>query len=114
MYVFNISDVPSRPIGPLEVTDVTSNSANLSWKAPEKDGGSPLINYIIEYKLASRTFWAKAGTCNAKCTTFNVTNLMEDSDYFFRVMAVNKEGQSLPLETLDSTRPTKKLSKSMF
>ncbi|VDQ11834.1 unnamed protein product [Trichobilharzia regenti] len=33
---------PSRPVGPLEVTDVTKNSATLSWKKPEDDGGTPI------------------------------------------------------------------------
>lgn len=33
---------PSRPVGPLEVTDVTKNSAKLSWNKPEDDGGTPI------------------------------------------------------------------------
>jgi hypothetical protein len=33
---------PGRPKGPLEVADITKNSAKLAWKEPEDDGGQPI------------------------------------------------------------------------
>lgn len=33
---------PSRPVGPLEVTDITKNSCVLKWKPPADDGGEPI------------------------------------------------------------------------
>lgn len=33
---------PSRPVPPMEITEVTKNSAQLSWKKPEDDGGTPI------------------------------------------------------------------------
>ncbi|VDM35103.1 unnamed protein product, partial [Hydatigera taeniaeformis] len=33
---------PSRPCGPLEVTDITKNSCVLKWKPPSDDGGEPI------------------------------------------------------------------------
>jgi len=33
---------PSRPKGPLEVAEVTKNSAKLAWQPPEDDGGVPI------------------------------------------------------------------------
>lgn len=106
--------MPSRPVGPLEVTNVTNNSADLSWKPPENDGGSPITGYNIEYKTAARTFWNNAGSCKAGTTNFSVVRLMEETEYLFRVVAVNKEGESPPLETLDTTRPTKKIGELIF
>ena len=33
---------PSRPKGPLEVSDVTKNGCKLKWNKPEDDGGLPI------------------------------------------------------------------------
>lgn len=41
-------DVPTDPRGPLRVDDVTKDSAVLSWKEPEDDGGSPVTGYVVE------------------------------------------------------------------
>ena len=38
---------PSRPKGPLEVSDVTKNGCKLNWKKPEDDGGTPVEYYEI-------------------------------------------------------------------
>ncbi len=34
--------VPSCPLGPIEVSDVTATSCHLDWKPPEDDGGDPI------------------------------------------------------------------------
>ena len=36
------------PDGPLNVRDVTKESAVVSWKEPEDDGGSPITHYVVE------------------------------------------------------------------
>ena len=104
-------DVPSRPIGPLEVDNVTHNSADLNWKASESDGGSPILGYIVEFKQATRSFWTKADTVDSNTLKFKVTNLIEDTEYYFQVIAYNAEGKSKPLESLDVTKPARKLGK---
>ena len=38
---------PSKPRGPLDVTDVTANGCHLKWKEPEDDGGSPIDHYEV-------------------------------------------------------------------
>lgn len=38
----NFLGPPSRPGGPLEVKDITKDSATLIWKPPEDNGGSDL------------------------------------------------------------------------
>jgi N-acetylmuramoyl-L-alanine amidase CwlA len=53
-----VTDKPSAPKGPLKVTDVTSQTANISWHAPEDDGGSHLINYIVEKMDVSKGEWS--------------------------------------------------------
>lgn len=39
---------PSKPNGPLDVSDVTKNGCTLTWKKPDDDGGSPIEYYEIE------------------------------------------------------------------
>ena len=41
-------DVPGQPKGPLDVNDVTKDSAVLKWYAPDDDGGSPITHYVVE------------------------------------------------------------------
>lgn len=44
---FYVLDVPSPPQD-LDVTDVYATSCVVKWKTPKDDGGSPLIQYVIE------------------------------------------------------------------
>lgn len=105
------SDVPARPRGPLQVIDVSHNYVDLQWKAPESDGGSPITKYIIEFKSSSRLSWHKAGEVDSNTLTYRVNDLVEGTEYYFRVIAVNAEGESPPLETSDATVPRKEIGK---
>lgn len=108
---FHISDVPSQPVGPLRVDNITDESVDLSWQPPTSDGGSPIKNYLIEYKQPSKANWVKAGTADGLTTDFTVTGLMEGADYLFRVTAINDEGNSKPLESEKAVKPQKKIGK---
>lgn len=91
------SGKPSKPEGPLDVTDVTKNGCKLKWKKPEDDGGSPVEYYEIE-KLDPHTGpWIPCGKSIEP--EANITGLQEGKPYKFRVCAVNKEGESEELET---------------
>lgn len=41
-------DVPMRPEGPLEVSEVTDSGVQLRWYPPQDAGGGPIIGYIID------------------------------------------------------------------
>ena len=95
--------IPSRPVGPLTVTEVQRNSISLKWKPSADDGGSPIIGYIIEKRTESAKYWSKAGKVSSATTEHCVTGLQEKTLYYFRVIAENKIGESEPLETKDAT-----------
>ena len=97
----------------MEVSNVTDCSADLQWKAPDSDGGSPLTSYIIEMRPDSRSTWTKAGSVDGTTNNFTVPDLKVDTEYHFRVSAVNAEGQSAPLEGKETAKPTKKISECL-
>lgn len=92
-----VLDVPSAPEGPLRPNEITKNSITLSWRPPKDDGGSEITHYVVEKMDNDALRWVPVGEC-ADCE-IRADNLIEGHDYNFRVRAVNKQGQSQPLNT---------------
>uniref|UniRef100_A0A1I8IQH6 Ig-like domain-containing protein n=1 Tax=Macrostomum lignano TaxID=282301 RepID=A0A1I8IQH6_9PLAT len=95
---------PGRPEGPLEVSDVTKTSCQLTWKPPTDDGGSPVQNYVVQKLDTQKGEWETVSE-TVSGTTFTVPRLKEGHEYQFRVAAETLQGISEPLET--SGAPTK-------
>ena len=93
-----ITDKPSPPEGPLDVKDVHKEGCKLGWNKPKDDGGIPLEGYLVEKMDTDSGLWVPIG--KTKATNMEVTGLVPGHEYKFRVSAVNKEGESEPLETL--------------
>lgn len=92
---------PSKPKGPLEVSDVTAEGVHLKWDKPEDDGGEPIEHYLVERMDTETGRWVPV--CTTKSPEADVTGLTEGKDYQFRVKAVNAEGESEPLVTESAT-----------
>lgn len=88
---------PSKPKGPLKVSDVTSEGCKLKWDPPEDDGGEPIENYVVERMDTDTGRWVPV--CTTKTPEADVGGLTEGKEYQFRVRAVNPEGESDPLDT---------------
>lgn len=80
------------PVKNLVMTDSTNTSVTLAWTKPDHDGGSHISEYIIEKKVDDAVTWSLGGTC--RCCKYEVTNLKELSEVFFRVYAKNEKGCS--------------------
>ena len=76
------------------MTDVTKESASLTWEPSESDGGTPIKEYMIEKRDASRNNWIGIGRVKPDKTSFTAGKLWEGCDYFFRVAAENSIGVS--------------------
>ena len=87
------ADKPSAPRN-LKVTDVTKETAGLTWEPSESDGGTPIKEYTIEKRDASRNNWIGIGRVKPDTTSFTACKLWEGCDYFFRVAAENPVGVS--------------------
>ena len=65
----------------------------LSWAAPEHDGGSPILGYIVEKRDSMMNMWSQAAKMDSNTFTMKVTNLFEGQNYLFRVAAENQSGR---------------------
>ena len=86
-------DVPSAPGRPM-ILDVWPDGCMLSYTSSIRNGGSPVLNYIIEYKDQWYSQWKIVGKTTV--LIYRVNNMREGSTAEFRVSAVNKFGISEP------------------
>ncbi len=87
----------SAPGVPTDATSTPGNDqASLSWSAPVSDGGSPLIDYLVQYKLSASSTFDSTFDTNSTSTMTIVTGLMNGSSYDFEVVAENAAGSSTP------------------
>lgn len=93
-----VVDQPSPPQGPLEMSNVTMSSVTLSWRPPKDDGGSRIVNYIIEKKGDLDMRWKPVTDDNITNLTYEVKGLKVSKEYVFRIKAQNQFGISEPLE----------------
>lgn len=94
----------------MEVSDVHKDGCKLKWKKPKDDGGEPIESYLVEKFDPDTGIWLPVG--KSDLPEFNVDGLVPGHEYKFRVKAVNKEGESEPLETLGSIIAKDPFSKS--
>ena len=90
-----LADPPGPPSAPVP-SEVNSTSCVLTWEGPEDDGGSPVTGYFVERCQAGSTRWLRVNREPVTEKTLKVTELIEDNEYEFRVVAINKIGEGPP------------------
>lgn len=83
----------------MEFLERTGKCIKMKWKAPKDNGGKQVTHFIIERKMVGKKSWIKVGEVEGKHTTFATDKVEEGRAYQFRILAVNSEGLSEPLET---------------
>lgn len=91
------AETPSPP-QKLGAIAVTKDSVTIGWMRPEHDGGSRVTQYFIEALEKGQSKWAKVTLVNT--TSFQIKNLKENAEYFFRVSAQNHAGLGEPKEMI--------------
>lgn len=84
----------------MDVSNITKDGCTLKWKRPKDDGGEPIEAYLVEKYDPDTGIWLPVGRTDGSAPEMNVDGLIPNHEYKFRVKAINKEGESEPLETL--------------
>jgi len=100
-----VSDPPFAPRD-LKLVEYNVDYVSLSWTAPEHDGGSPILGYVVEKRDSMMNMWSQAAKVEKDTFTVKVTNLFEGQNYLFRVAAENQCGRGAYIE-LDKPVVTK-------
>ena len=91
-------ELPGRPKGPLGIApNIFHDRATLYWRPPSI-GGVALIGDVVEVCEVATGKWHKVGGVDAGMFACVCTGLACDTEYRFRVVMVNTEGDSTPLE----------------
>ncbi|XP_028169475.1 muscle M-line assembly protein unc-89 [Ostrinia furnacalis] len=85
---------PPDPPRRVSVTRQVDKSVTLDWEPPEDDGGCRIGNYVVEYYRNGWNVWLKATT--SRKTSVTLFDLIEGSEYRFRVKAESPYGMSAP------------------
>jgi titin len=100
---FCFAEVPGHT-GKPSFSDMTNTSVRLSWTPPEDNGGAPITNYNIEYKMVDGFKWNRATLDYITEETYVITKLSKDTEYVFRVNAENKVGAGPWKESHEAVR----------
>lgn len=85
---------PPDPPRAVAVVRQVDKSVTLDWEPPADDGGCRIGNYVVEYYRAGWNVWLKATT--SRKTNVTLFDLIEGSEYRFRVKAESPYGMSAP------------------
>lgn len=106
-----VIDKPSRPQS-LEIKDVKKDSIKLEWTPPVDDGGLDINKYILEKCELQNNVWMKVADFDRDIHSYAIQKLSMNSQYMFRVVAINPIGESEPTES-ETVTITKKFGTSM-
>ena len=84
---------------------------DMKWAPPADDGGAPIEKYLIE-KRSRYGRWEPGAEVPGTQTSGTVKDLVAGEEYEFRIIAVNKGGQSEPSDPSDAkvAKPRKRNS----
>ena len=70
-FLSDVADQPDKPRN-LKVTDVWKDYVTVGWEAPENDGGSPLMGYVVEQRDAFEVSYKFIGHVDRNVEQFQV------------------------------------------
>ena len=89
IYTYTSATTPLQPTAPTGT--ITTNTISLTWSAPS-DGGSPITDYLIEYKPTVSNTWSSVSHTPSTTTSISIQGLTSGTSYDFRISAINTIG----------------------
>lgn len=93
------------------MSGMNDTSFTLSWEPSESDGGSKIIEYIVEIREETETVYRSLGTTTGTVTNIHVDKVVRNKGYLFRIYARNEVGTSDAFETTEKIVVGRKISK---
>ena len=93
---------PDPPTG-LRATANGETRIDLSWTAPESDGGAAITGYRIESSADGSTWSDLAADTGSTVTSYDHTGLTAGTTRHYRVSTINSVGTSLASSTVSAT-----------
>jgi len=106
-----VADKPGT-VANFAVKDVNPTAVTLRWSAPQDDGGSDILSYIVEKREGNRRMWQSVGTVGPDVTELEASGLFEGNQYVFRITAENAVGAGEPVELKDTVIPKSQFGKN--
>ena len=94
--------VPSKPIN-LQAVATSPIQIDLTWDAPANDGGSPITGYRIDVKVNVGEYITVVENTGSTGRTYTHTDRVPDTDYSYRIYAINEVGTSPASNTVSET-----------
>lgn len=88
-----LADAPGAPTGvEVAVSGEDGDALDVSWTAPEEDGGAEVTGYVVQWKSGDDDY-SDDSQLSVDGTSSNFDELTKGTEYTFRVAAVNDAGQ---------------------
>jgi len=105
-----VTGTPDRPIAP-SVCDIQSNGCTVTYQCPVVQGETAVTGYFLQFKTPRTQSWVTLSRRPITSTSVKIRQLHIDTQYEFRVAALNVCGvskyslASVPITT-DCTKPS--------
>jgi len=98
------------------VKECSKDYVDIAWSAPSTDGGSEILQYIIEKRDVTRGIgsWMVCGTVSVTECNFRASKLFQGNAYQFRVSAENRVGTGPFVEMQEAVVAQLPFGKSFF
>lgn len=112
----SLKTLASAPLAPRSITssEVSATSLTLSWLLPSSNGGLPITDYKVEVSSNGGSVWTTIEDDVSTNLAVDVSNLLKNRSYLFRVSALNSAGLGLTSDEVTvktlATTPSSPLS----
>ena len=96
-------EAPGAPTG-VTAANPTTSSLEVSWTPPAFDGGSSILAYYVQYRIAGSIPWSEFARDDSPATSVIVTGLASDTLYEFNVAAAVDSAVGAYTSTATATR----------